>query len=141
ALAISKLFDLAREVNTYLTQRPETKNQNLPQLTILEFQNEQFARVALVKAKELFGSFNEVLGIFMTDAQGDIILERSFQERDALVEPLINLIIQLRQEARVKKDWVSADKIRNSLKELGIVLEDTPAGVRWKSKEDNGPVV
>ena len=141
ALALSKLFDLAREVNTYLTQRPETKNQNLPQLTTLEFQNEKLARVALVKAKELFGSFNEVLGIFKTDVQGNIVLERSFQERDALVEPLINLIIQLRQEARVKKDWVSADKIRNSLKELGIVLEDTPAGVRWKSKEDNGPVV
>jgi cysteinyl-tRNA synthetase len=131
ALALSKLFDLAREVNTYLTQRPETKNQ----------QSEELARVALVKAKELFGSFNEVLGIFKTDVRGDIVLERSFQEKDALVEPLINLIIRLRQEARVKKDWVSADKIRNSLKELGIVLEDTPTGVRWKYKEDNGPVI
>jgi cysteinyl-tRNA synthetase len=81
------------------------------------------------------------LGIFKTDVRGDIVLERSFQEKDALVEPLINLIIRLRQEARVKKDWVSADKIRNSLKELGIVLEDTKDGVRWKLRENNRPIV
>ncbi|HAG08379.1 MAG TPA: cysteine--tRNA ligase [Desulfotomaculum sp.] len=141
ALALSKLFDLAREVNIYLTQKPETKNQNLPQLTVIELQNKQNAQVALVKAKELFGSFNGVLGIFKANAQGDIILERSFQERDTLVEPLVNLIIQLRQEARVKKDWAGADKIRNSLKELGVVLEDTKDGVRWKLRENNRPIV
>ena len=141
ALALSKLFDLAREVNIYLTQKPETENQNLPQLTLPELQNGQYSQFALVKAKELFGSFNGVLGIFKANAQGDIILERSFQERDALVEPLINLIIQLRQEAKVKKDWVSADKIRNNLKELGIVLEDTKDGVRWKLRENNRPII
>jgi cysteinyl-tRNA synthetase len=46
----------------------------------------------------------------------------------------MNIIIEIRQEARAKKDWATADKIRDRLGESGIVLEDTPQGVRWKRK-------
>lgn len=44
----------------------------------------------------------------------------------------MSLIAAIRQEARQNKNWALADRIRDDLKDLGIVLEDTPNGVRWK---------
>ncbi len=41
-------------------------------------------------------------------------------------------LIEKRQQARKDKNWKLADEIRDELKEKGIVLEDTPAGVKWK---------
>ena len=40
--------------------------------------------------------------------------------------------IKARAEAKKNKDWATADKIRNELKEQGIVLEDGPNGTTWK---------
>ena len=51
---------------------------------------------------------------------------------DGLTDALMELIIGIRQEARAAKNWAVADKIRDGLKEAGVVLEDTPTGVRWK---------
>ena len=42
--------------------------------------------------------------------------------------------IAMRQEARSNKDYAQADALRNKLSEIGIVLEDTPQGVRWKKQ-------
>ncbi|EKS4346068.1 cysteine--tRNA ligase [Clostridium sporogenes] len=50
----------------------------------------------------------------------------------ASLEEEIEKLIEERQKARKEKDWALADKIRDNLKERGIVLEDTPQGVRWK---------
>ncbi|MCY6356032.1 cysteine--tRNA ligase [Clostridium sp. ZS2-4] len=44
----------------------------------------------------------------------------------------IEKLVEERQQARKDKNWALADKIRDDLKERGIVLEDTPQGVRWK---------
>jgi cysteinyl-tRNA synthetase len=44
----------------------------------------------------------------------------------------IEELIEKRQQARKDKNWKLADEIRDTLKEKGIVLEDTPAGVKWK---------
>jgi len=46
----------------------------------------------------------------------------------------INLLIQLRQEAKANKDWATSDKIRNELNSIGIELKDTKEGVDWKLK-------
>lgn len=46
----------------------------------------------------------------------------------------IQSLIDKRQEARARRDWKDADRIRDELAARGIVLEDTPAGVRWKRK-------
>lgn len=44
----------------------------------------------------------------------------------------IENLIEERQKARKEKNWTRADEIRDLLKDKGIVLEDTPQGVRWK---------
>lgn len=44
----------------------------------------------------------------------------------------IEELIEERQKARKEKNWALADKIRDDLKEKGIILEDTPQGVKWK---------
>ncbi|MBR1904534.1 MAG: cysteine--tRNA ligase, partial [Alphaproteobacteria bacterium] len=44
----------------------------------------------------------------------------------------IEALIAQRAEAKKNKDWVSADTIRNQLKDRGIILEDSPAGTTWK---------
>ena len=53
---------------------------------------------------------------------------RRFDER------LEEMLIAMRQEARSNKDYAQADALRNKLSEIGIVLEDTPQGVRWKKQ-------
>jgi cysteinyl-tRNA synthetase len=57
------------------------------------------------------------------------ILQKSTK---ANLEEEIEKLIEERQKARKEKNWALADKIRDDLKEKGIVLEDTPQGVRWK---------
>ena len=48
------------------------------------------------------------------------------------LEDEIEALIQQRQQARKDKNWALSDKIRDDLKARGIILEDTPQGVRWK---------
>lgn len=48
------------------------------------------------------------------------------------IEAEVELLIEKRQKARKDKNWALADKIRDDLKDKGIILEDTSDGVRWK---------
>jgi len=41
------------------------------------------------------------------------------------------LLLEIRGEARQKKDFQTADRIRNRLAQLGIKLEDRPGGTEW----------
>lgn len=50
------------------------------------------------------------------------------------VEQEIREAIAAREQARKNKDWAAADRIREELLARGIILEDTPHGVRWKQK-------
>ncbi|MFN3813753.1 MAG: cysteine--tRNA ligase, partial [Aquificaceae bacterium] len=47
-------------------------------------------------------------------------------------ENLINLLVEVRNMTRMEKIFKIADYIRDKLTDLGIVLEDTPAGTRWR---------
>ena len=80
-------------------------------------------RAALDDAASAFRTFGDVLGLF-----------RAREESERLVEGLLDLIVALREDARKRKDFVTADRIRDDLAGLGIVLEDTRDGVRWKRR-------
>lgn len=112
ALAQAVLFDLASEINSYLHQTAQ------PEQGIL------------LKARTLFTAFNGVLGVFREE-NGRIVLKEEAGSDD-LVAQLLDLIIGVREESRKKKDFATSDRIRDELKAIGIVLEDTPQGVRWK---------
>ncbi|HAG11444.1 MAG TPA: cysteine--tRNA ligase [Desulfotomaculum sp.] len=114
ALAIGVFFEAAKEVNTFLNQ------------------NTIFDKADLVRAIELYAYFNNVLGLFKTDPDGKFILDEKSHTDDSLIQSLIELLLKIRQEARTKKDWATADRIRNGLNEMGIIIEDTPDGARWK---------
>jgi len=74
---------------------------------------------------ELLMRFDAVLGLDLDSA-------REKKESDGEVGPEIEKLIAERQLARKEKDWKKADEIRDRLKKLGIALEDTPQGVKWK---------
>jgi len=71
------------------------------------------------KVKKIMLSFNKVLGI------------KGLGEKETLDKDIEELI-QKREKARKNKDFKTADKIRHELKQKGIILEDTPQGIRWK---------
>ncbi|MHB1042346.1 MAG: cysteine--tRNA ligase [Eubacteriales bacterium] len=121
ALAIGVLFDLARETNAAVGR--------------LGTSVAPVDRNILSRVLKLFQSFNDILGIFKVEGPaGRLLLDGGAGDGAGLNEGLLNLLIEQRQEARRKKDWATADRIRDGLKSLGIVLEDTPQGVRWKKQ-------
>lgn len=97
--AVAVIFDLVREINTFITS-PHAKS-------------------ALEAAAELFDALTGVLGILYN------------RRKESLEEEVENLIAA-RQAARKERNWAEADRIRDELKAMGIVLEDTPQGVKWK---------
>ena len=111
ALALSHMFALAKEINVYYHEVTTGK---------AAFDETNFKEV-----EAAYEDMAEILGILQDETSVEA-------EDDGLLDGLMDLIIELRQQARTNKDWASADKIRDGLKELGISLEDSPTGVRWK---------
>ncbi len=64
----------------------------------------------------------------------DTVLNFTYQQQDEHLDSEIEALIQKRTDARKNKDYVLADKIRDELLAMGIVLEDTAQGVKWKRK-------
>ncbi len=54
------------------------------------------------------------------------------EEKEEKLKPEIRKLIDEREKARKEKNYNKADKIREELKQKGIILEDTKQGVRWK---------
>ena len=63
------------------------------------------------------------------------VLNIQFEQRSVTSEltgDLITFLLELREQARAEKAFERADAIRSRLQDLGVAVEDTPAGPRWK---------
>jgi cysteinyl-tRNA synthetase len=58
------------------------------------------------------------------------------KKQDKSIDSEIQELINKRQQARKEKDWNTADEIRDRLKDMGIILEDTPQGVKWSFRKN-----
>lgn len=108
ALAIGGIFDFTKEINKMIKENKMNKND-------------------AEKLSEVYLRLLNVLGLDLENATISV----DSQESD-LTEKLVQILIDLRQEAKKNKDFSTADKIRDSLSEIGVQLEDTRAGVQWK---------
>ncbi|OCC14918.1 Cysteinyl-tRNA synthetase [Dissulfuribacter thermophilus] len=62
------------------------------------------------------------------------ILNLKFPDHDDVIK--VRELIQMREQARSKNDWIKADAIRDELAQMGIEILDTPHGVRWRMVTD-----
>lgn len=115
ALAISHMFALAKEINIY-------------HQSIVSVGSKPDGKLVSI-LQSVFSEMCSIIGV-LESTQGAVEAESC-----GLEEPLMEMLIAMRQEARSNKDYAQADALRNKLSEMGIVLEDTPQGVRWKNSE------
>lgn len=92
----------------------------------------EMAKEANVYLREQHTS-KEVLSSFIHQFKelGEV-LGMELEVKAELLDEEIEQLIAERNEARKQRDFAKADEIRDELKEKGIILEDTPQGVRWK---------
>jgi cysteinyl-tRNA synthetase len=109
-LAMSVLFDLARDVNTLRDSKPA----EAPPLAAL--------------LKELGG----VLGLLQSDPES--YLQAGAADQDGLPAADVEKLIAARKAARAAKDWKEADRLRAELDSAGIVIEDGAGGTTWRRK-------
>jgi cysteinyl-tRNA synthetase len=105
--ALAVLFDLTTEVNKLLNSGATLSRGTLE---------------AIDGTYQSLGG--RVLGVVPDQFQQEANLE--------LVDGLVKMLIQLRAEARLAKDYARADEIRDRLAALGAVLEDRPDGTTWR---------
>ncbi|MFB7141145.1 cysteine--tRNA ligase [Gottfriedia sp. NPDC056225] len=60
------------------------------------------------------------------------VLGITLVKEEAMLDDEIEALIQKRTDARKNRDFALADQIRDQLKEMNIIIEDTPQGIRWK---------
>jgi cysteinyl-tRNA synthetase len=125
--AIAELFEMIPELNKFSDQR------NLDRYAELDSQDPQYAvklREAfadpdvkvLVRATTVLRELSSVLGLFQSTP-----FKRG-GAGEGVVPKLVEFLIELRAESRTKKDYATGDKIRSTLAEMGIMLEDRKGG-------------
>jgi cysteinyl-tRNA synthetase len=110
ASAIATMFEIARAINT-----ARTAGVSGP-----------FYDAALHTLRDLAG----VLGLTLEEAAASAI-------NDVAARPFIDLLVTVRTDLRTVKQWALADKIRNDLKALGVAIEDTPEGPKWRFEKES----
>lgn len=102
--ALAAMFNLVREVNTLVD-------------------GGELSQAGAKRVKDLMMDFNKVLAVLVRPEKVKPKLSKEAED-----------LIKRREEARKSKEWKTADAIRSELLKKGVVLEDTPEGVKWKTK-------
>ena len=102
AVALAAIFNFVREVNKLMDDK-------------------KLSRGEAEQVYELMMRFDKVLGVI-----GEVKKEEEKLPKEA------EELIRKREEARKVRDWETADKIRERLKAMGVIVEDTPQGVKWR---------
>ena len=86
--------------------------------------NTQITAEDVDRLRSLYQTFvHDILGLEREETQ---------EGTGELSGELIDMILQIRLEAKKKKDFETADKIRDRLKDLGVIVKDTPGGYEWE---------
>ncbi|SFE53531.1 cysteine--tRNA ligase [Sunxiuqinia elliptica] len=108
-IAIAHLFDGVKMINSIADGKASISPEDLEEL------------------KTLYATFVfDLFGLKRPEQQSDSNTEA--------YEQAIDLLLQLRQDAKANKDWGTADKIRDELARLGFVVKDTKDGFSWELK-------
>lgn len=75
----------------------------------------------------VIGEIDKVLSLNLLSSEN----ESSANEADSVINAEIEELIAKRTQSRAEKDWATADAIRDKLKEMNVVLEDTKDGIKW----------
>ncbi|MFQ5863603.1 MAG: cysteine--tRNA ligase [bacterium] len=108
-VALARLFEMVRETNKLLSKDKINENE----------------KFLLSLAKKDFEEINAFFGIF----DSKILITESNTTNE-----LISLLIDIRDNLRSQKQWGLADKIRDELSKLGIILEDKSGKTNWRFK-------
>lgn len=105
--ALAVLHELCTEINRFIDRQK------------LEIQATQQYKILILEAARMLTSLAQILGAF----EGPLEITTT---GDGLTEKLMELLIELRLEARQQKNFALADAIRDKLKKINITLEDRP---------------
>lgn len=109
-MALARLFELVAKING---------------IGAGHISNDEITSNTLQRMKDTFQSFiTDIFGLLNDSTAGS-------SNGNGVTDGLMELIIDLRQNARVTKDWGTSDKIRDSLNELKIQLKDGKDGTTW----------
>jgi len=131
AAALAAVFELVKETNTFIEAYGEMSMHAQDILKkadamLLELSGAVGLNLTLPGAEEV----DKKLPDTIFDLAGDVLGSTDNKGKSELVDE----ILERRNIARKEKDFATADKIRNGLTQMGIEIEDTPLGSRWKLK-------
>src|SRR3990172_2168899 len=120
AFAIGLIYDLVRDVNKFLAE--------------IDQKREDAAQAILRAASSAFDNVSTTLGLFLREPDEWFREGRLADSKVTLSVEKIEELIHLRNEARARKDWAEADRIRQVLDDGGVALFDRAGGTVWKAK-------
>jgi cysteinyl-tRNA synthetase len=122
--AVSDLFDMTRCLNRLI------ESESLEDAAKRTSEGVQLLTDGIKILRELAA----ILGIFTKPPKA---VASSSNDSESMVDGLMQLVIQLRADARTKKDFATSDVIRNGLTALGITLQDSKSGTVWEQSKGN----